>query len=72
LLGCFLVVGLSANIISISMKIRVNDRRPHDQKLSWWSRDFREVNRAYRECYPESVLPDVDRYGGYSYGLSLL
>lgn len=59
------VLGIINNAISATMKFRVNARRFDDQKLSWWSRDFREVNRAYRECYPDSVLPDLDRYSYY-------
>lgn len=59
------VLGIINNAISATMKFRVNARRFDDQKLSWWSRDFREVNRAYREHYPASVLPGVDRYSYY-------
>ena len=65
LLVCLLVVAVINNIISIIMKIRVNASRSDDQKLSWWSRDFREVNRAYQEYDPDSVMPDLDKYGTY-------
>jgi hypothetical protein len=47
------------------MKIRVNEQRVEGQQLSWWSRNFREVNRMYREQYPNSILPTLDRYLGY-------
>lgn len=65
LLVCLLVLGLVSNAIFVTMKIRVNATRPDDQKLSWWSSGFREVNRAYREYDPDSVMPDLDQYGAY-------
>ena len=58
-------MGVISNIISITMKIRVNGQRVEGQRLSWWSRDFREVNRKYREYYLSSILPDIDRYISY-------
>lgn len=60
-----LVLGTIANVISTTMKLRVNAKRFDDEKLSWWSNDFREVNHLYREYYPDSILPDVDQYGYY-------
>ena len=62
---CLLVLATIINVISITMKIRVNAKRFDDEKLSWWSRDFRAVNRAYREYYPDSLLPDIDQYSYY-------
>jgi len=70
ILICLVVVGIFVNAISIWMKVRVNEELPEDRRLSWWSRDFREVNRLYRGKHPDSSLPDLDQYGGYFlYGL---
>jgi len=57
-----LIIGTASNIISIGMKLRLIDRK---ERFSWWSRDFREVNRAYREHYPNSLWPVIDHYVGY-------
>jgi hypothetical protein len=65
LLICLLIVGLASNIISVIMKIRVNEQRVEGPRLSWWSRDFRAVTRTYREYYPNSILPDAERYVSY-------
>jgi hypothetical protein len=62
---CFLMVGAASNIICVTMKIRVNEQRAEGQQLSWWSHDFREVNRMYREHHPNSILPTLDRYLSY-------
>lgn len=62
---CILVLAIIINVISIIMKVRVNAKRFDDEKLSWWSRDFRAVNSAYREYYPDSVLPGIDQYSYY-------
>lgn len=65
LLICLLIVGMVNNIISITMKLRLIDDGVVNERFSWWSRDFREVNRTYREHYPNSVWPIIDRYVGY-------
>jgi hypothetical protein len=66
----YLIVGIAiliviSNAIAVTMKLRVNSMRPEDQRLSWWARDFREVNRAYREYYPASALSEIDHYAFY-------
>jgi hypothetical protein len=47
------------------MKVRVNEELPEDRQLSSWSRNFEEVRRLYREQHPDSILPDLNRYGYY-------
>jgi hypothetical protein len=70
LLFTFLLLGAVANVIFMTMKIRVNSKRLDGEKFPWWVRDFRRVNQKYSEYYPNSILPDIDRYGGYFlYGL---
>jgi hypothetical protein len=65
LLVCLLVVGIVVDVISVWMKMRVNEELPEDRRLSWWSRDYRQVNRIYSEQHPDSILPNLNRYGGY-------
>jgi hypothetical protein len=65
LLICFLIVGIAHNIISMTMKFRLIDDGVEAKWCSWWSRDFREVQRTYRERYPNSLWPEIDRYVGY-------
>jgi hypothetical protein len=65
LLVCFLVLGIPLDVLSIWMKMRVNEELPEDQRLSWWSRNYRQVERIYGEQHPDSVLPDLSRYVGY-------
>jgi hypothetical protein len=43
----------------------VNEELHEDRRLSWWSRNYRQVNRIYGERHPESILPDLNRYAGY-------
>jgi hypothetical protein len=64
-LVCFLVLGISLDVLSIWMKMRVNEALPQDRHLTWWSRNYRQVERIYGEQHPDSVLPDLSRYGGY-------
>ena len=59
------MIGIPLDILSMWMKARVNEDLPEDQKLSWWTRNYREVNRLYGEQHPESVLPDLNRYAYY-------
>jgi hypothetical protein len=66
LIICLLVLAISLNTSHILMKYRLNSTLPEDQRFSWWSRDFREVSDAYRKGFPDSVLPDIDQYGGYA------
>ena len=47
------------------MKLRVKAELSEDRRLSWWHRDFRQVHLIYSERHPESVLPDLNRYGVY-------
>jgi hypothetical protein len=65
LLICLLIVGVASNIISMTMKCRLIDDGVEAKRWSWWSRDFRMVNRTYREYYPNSIMPSIDRYVGY-------
>jgi hypothetical protein len=65
LVVCFVVVGIALDVVSIWMKTRVNEGLPADRRLSWWSRNYRLVERIYGEQHPDSVLPDLSRYGGY-------
>jgi hypothetical protein len=65
LVACFFVVGIPVDIVSTWMKIRLNEELPTDRRLSWWSRNYRQVERMYRERHPDSLLPDLSRYGGY-------
>ena len=65
LIVCFVAVGIPLDILSIWMKARVNGDLPEDQRLSQWSRNYRQVNRLYGEQHPDSILPDLSRYGYY-------
>jgi hypothetical protein len=65
LLICFVVAGIALDGINVWMKLRVNEALPKDQRLSWWSRDYRRINKFYEGQRPDSVLPDVSRFGGY-------
>ena len=65
LLISFLIVGIAIDILSVHMKMRVNADLPVDRRLSWWSRSYRQVNRLYSEQHPDSILPDLNRFGGY-------
>ena len=53
------------------MKARVNERLPEDQQTSWWFRDYWRVYRLYEEQNPDSILPDLCRYG-YYFALALM
>lgn len=46
---CVLILGLVSDALFVSIKIRINERLPEDRRLSWWWRDYRQVNRVYRE-----------------------
>ncbi len=59
-------LGIPLNVIATVMHFRVNSVLPEGRRISWWARNFREVNRAYRQYFPDSVLPDIDQYGGYA------
>ena len=65
LLICFLIIGMASIIISITMKLRLIENCGMKEKFSWRSYDFREVKRTYRDQYPNSVWPSIDRYLGY-------
>jgi hypothetical protein len=65
LVVCFLIVGVTLDLVSAWMKIRVNKELPADRRLSWWSRNYRQVQRSYGEQHPGSLLPELSRYGGY-------
>jgi hypothetical protein len=62
---CIFVLGIPLNFLSMWMKMSVNENLPDESRLSWWSRDFREVERIYGEQNPDSILPDLSRYGSY-------
>jgi uncharacterized iron-regulated membrane protein len=65
LIVCILAAGISLDALQIWMKRRVNENLPEDRRLSWWSRNYRQVERIYEERHPESILPGLSRYGGY-------
>ena len=60
-----IVLGVINTAASAAMKMQVNARIPEDERLSWWSRDFSEVGRRYREIFPRSPLPNIARYSGW-------
>ena len=63
LLICFLVFGIAIDSLSVWMKIRVNERLPEDRRLTWWSKNYGQVNRLYAQQQPNSILPDLNRAG---------
>jgi|SRR5579872_602994 len=65
LIVCFFVVGIALDIVSPWMKIQVNRKLPADRRLSWWSRNYRQLERIYSEQHPDSSLPESSRYGSY-------
>jgi hypothetical protein len=65
LLISLVITGIVIDVVFSFMMGEVNDRLPEGNKLSWWSHDFGRVNRAYREFFPDSNLPDVSQYGRY-------
>src|SRR5580698_8687307 len=65
LLVSLVITGVAMDVVFIFMMGEVNDRLPEGSRLSWWSHDFRRVNRTYREFFPDSNLPDLSQYGGY-------
>ncbi len=64
---CF-ALGLVDAVVSVAMIFRVNERLPEGHKLAWWRRDnyWGRVNRAYREQFPDSILPDLESYLTYT------
>jgi len=73
---CVFVVGIPLDLLQIWMKMRVNEALSEDRRLSWWSWNYRQVERIYGEQHPDNPLPDLSRYGGYLvlalFGLLLL
>jgi len=65
LLVCFILVAIPLNILSVWIKPRVNERLPEDQRTSWWYRDYSRVYGLYEEQNPDSILPNLSRYGYY-------
>lgn len=61
----FLIFGVVTSTASTVMQLRINDRVPEDERFSWWSRNYAEVGRKYREFFPNSPLPDIARYSGW-------
>lgn len=63
-----LALGLADTVMSMWMMREVNERLPEDRRLSWWRRDnyWGKVNRAYRECFPDSILPDLESYFAFA------
>ena len=61
----FLIFGVATSAASTVMKIQVNDRVSEGERFSWWSRNYTEVGRKYRELFPGSPLPDIARYSGW-------
>jgi len=43
------------------MMRRVNEQLSADKRLSWWSRNYRQVNKFYAERFPASMLPTLQR-----------
>jgi len=62
---CIFVLGVPLDILSIWMKMRVNQALPENERLSWWSRNYWRVEDIYSEQDPDSILPKVSRYGGF-------
>jgi hypothetical protein len=56
----FLAVVVNAS--DVAMKLRVNGTLQESERFSWWNRDARAVARKYRDLFPDSYLPDVERY----------
>lgn len=65
LLGCFLVVAAVIGPVSMWMRVRVNEELPEDSQVPLWSRDYRRVEEIYSQQHPDSVIPEVSRYGRY-------
>jgi hypothetical protein len=65
LVVCFVAFAIPLDILCVWMKKRVNEELPEDLRLSWWSRNYRQVERLYGEQNPDSILPDLSRYGYY-------
>jgi hypothetical protein len=57
-------IGLVDTAMSMWMMSQVNERLPEGRKLAWWRRDnyWGTVNRAYREYFPDSILPNLESY----------
>jgi hypothetical protein len=62
---CVFVFGIALDVLSIWMKTRVNEDLPRSSRLTWWSRNYRQVERIYGQQHPDSILPDLSRWGGY-------
>jgi hypothetical protein len=62
------IPGVISDVATVSMKRRINQGLSEGSRLTWWSRNYAEVNRMYRESYPESRLPDIAQYCGYVAG----
>jgi hypothetical protein len=46
---------------TIAMKLQVNEKLPSNESISWW-RGYRwKVSRKYKELYPDSWLPLIDK-----------
>jgi hypothetical protein len=50
------------NVSDIVMKLRVNGTLQERERFSWWNHGARAVSRKYRDLFPGSYLPDVERY----------
>jgi hypothetical protein len=64
---CF-AVGVVDTAMSMWMMSEVNERLPEGRKLAWWRRDnyWGRVNQAYREYFPDSILPDLENYFAFA------
>lgn len=62
---CIVIFGIVTDGLSIWMKLRANEELPEGRRLSWWSRNYREVNQSYGKLHPDSVLPDLNAWCGY-------
>ena len=64
---CF-AVALVDTAMSMWMMSQVNERRPEGLKLAWWRRNnyWGKVNQAYREYFPDSILPDLENYFAFA------
>lgn len=53
---------VAVNVCAVVMRVRVNRTLPESERFSGWRRDAGAVSRRYRELFPNSYLPDLERY----------
>ena len=75
LLVALFAIVVALNVLSLWMKTRANEKLSEKNRLSLWSTDTQGVERIYGEQHPDSVLPELFRYGrylGYSLGTAAI